>query len=113
MKKFVGFFLAVMMAVTFVGCNGKRLENKEPQVDFSGDTVMPIMKIDTISTDADAIDFATKPVSEHVSSQIASWTPNYRMPPAPYYEDCKITIEDSSANILLDSADDYLARDYQ
>lgn len=95
MKKLVVFLLAAMMVVTFVGCNNKKDEEK----------VMPIVKIDTVSSDADAIDFATKPVSEHVSTQIASWTPNYQMPPAPYYEDCKITIEDPSANVLLDSVE--------
>ena len=66
---------------------------------------MPILKIDTVSADDDAMDFAIKPVSEHVSMQIASWTPNYEMPPAPYYEDCKITIEDLSGSIVLDSAE--------
>jgi len=105
MKKLVGFFLAIMMVVTFVGCNGKTDENKKIEVDFSEDKAMPIMKINTVSTDDDAIDFATKPVSEHVSKQIASWTPNYQMPPAPYYEDCKITIEDPYANVLLDPAE--------
>ena len=95
MKKLVVFFLAIMMVVSFIGCNDKTDE----------ENVMPIMKIDTVSTDDAAIDFATKPVSEHVSEQIASWTPNYQMPPAPYYEDCKITIEDPSANVLLDSVE--------
>ena len=105
MKKLVVFLLAVMMVVTFVGCNHKTDENQKNEVDVSEEQVMPIVKIDTVSTEADAIDFATKPVSEHVSTQIASWTPNYQMPPAPYYEDCIITIEDPSANVLLDSAE--------
>ena len=105
MKKSVGFFLAIMMVVTFVGCNDKTDESNKIEVGLSEEKVMPIMKIDTVSTDEDAIDFATKPVSEHVSTQIASWTPNYEMPPAPYYEECKITIEDASANVLLDSAE--------
>lgn len=104
MKKIVSLFLVIMMAVTFVGCNDRKDENK-PKVDFSQENVMPILKINTVSTSENAINFATKPVSEHVSKQIASWTPNYQMPPAPYYEGCKITIEDGSANILLDSAD--------
>lgn len=104
MKKLVVFFLAVMMTVTLAGCHEK-MEEKETMVEVSRENVMPILKINTVSTAADAIDFATKPVSEHVSSQIASWTPGYEMPPAPYYVDCKITMEDPSGNILLDCAE--------
>ena len=105
MKRTVVFFLLVMMAVTFVGCNENIDQNYIPEVDLSGEKVMPIMKIDTVSTEEDVIDFAIKPVSEHVSKQIASWTRDYQIPPAPYYEDCKITLEDTSGNILLDAAE--------
>ena len=105
MKKVIGILLAMIMVVIFAGCNAKTNESATPKVDFSGEKVMPILKIDTVSTAANVMDFAAKPVSEHVSKQIASWTPNYQMPPAPYYEECKITIEDTSGNILLDSAE--------
>ena len=105
MKRLLCLFLIMMMAVAFIGCNDEKDEIKHTKVDFHGDKVMPIMRIDTISTADGATDFATKPVSIHVSRQIASWTPNYQMPPAPYYVDCKITLEDPSANILLDGAD--------
>ena len=105
MKKVIGILFAMIMVVFFAGCNAKTNENATPKVDFSGEKVMPILKIDTVSTAANVLDFAAKPVSEHVSKQIASWTPNYQMPPAPYYEECKITIEDPSGNILLDSAE--------
>ncbi len=64
---------------------------------------MATVYINTVSTDSDAINFVTKPVSGHVSSQIASWTPNYVMPPEPYYEPCTVTLNDSEGNVLLDS----------
>ena len=105
MKKTFAFFLAIMMAVTFAGCTANIDENYLPETELSQEKVMPIIKIDTVSMDEDAIDFATKPVSEHVSKLIASWTPDYQIPPAPYYVDCKITLEDTSANILLDAAE--------
>ncbi len=64
---------------------------------------MATVYINTVSTDSDAINFVTKPVSGHVSSQIASWTPHYVMPPEPYYEPCTVTLNDSEGNVLLDS----------
>lgn len=63
---------------------------------------MPVLSI--VTADG-TTDFATKPVAEHVSSQIATWTPNYVMPPAPYYVDCKISLADGDDTVLLDSAE--------
>jgi len=72
--------------------------------EISNDTTMPVLYINTASTDKNAIDFVTKPVAPHVSEQIASWTPGYRMPPAPYYENCTITLKDNG-NTLLDNTE--------
>ena len=55
-------------------------------------TSLPVIAIQTVSTDKNVMDFVTKPVAGHVSSQIATWTPGYKMPPEPYYEDCKVTV---------------------
>ena len=50
------------------------------------------------------MDFVTKPVTTHVANSIASWTPNYVMPPAPYYEDCTVSVTyDANSEPLLDS----------
>ncbi len=68
-----------------------------------GTEKLAVLSIDTVNTDS--LDFVTKPVSEHVSSQIASWTPGYVMPPAPYYELCKITLSDADKNVLLSEAE--------
>ena len=105
MKKIFVFFTALMLALTLAGCGDKKDEKKKGEVDFSGEQVMPVLSIDTVSEEKDAINFATKPVSEHVSKQIASWTPNYKMPPAPYYEECKISLEGTDETVLLDSVD--------
>ncbi len=66
---------------------------------------MAILEIRTVNTDKNAIDFVTKPVAEHVSEQIATWTPNYEMPPSPYYETCNITLTDTDKNVLLNSVE--------
>ncbi len=69
------------------------------------DTVMPILEINTKSQEKNALDFAIKPVSKHVSEKIASWTPGYRMPPEPYYEDCVVSLKDADEKVLLSGAD--------
>ena len=66
--------------------------------------VMPVLAIQTVSTDKKAIDFATKPVARHVAQSIASWTPGYKMPKAPYYEACTVTLTDKGGSTLIDSA---------
>lgn len=51
------------------------------------------------------MDFVEKPVAPHVAADIATWTPNYEMPPAPYYEDCLVTVKDKNDNITIENAD--------
>lgn len=65
---------------------------------------LPVLSIVTINTDPNALDFVTKPVARHVSEQIATWTPNYVMPPEPYYETCRITLTDTDGTVLTDGA---------
>lgn len=105
-KRFTSLLLAIVMAIAMVGCSdSEKTEGEKTGEEFVGEVVMPTIRIDTVSREENAIDFATKPVSGHVSQQIASWTPGYKMPPEPYYEDCKITLEDVNRTFLLDSAD--------
>lgn len=65
---------------------------------------MPTIDIKTKDNGSDAPDFVTKPVARYVAEQIASWTPNYVMPPEPYYADCFISVTDVNDNPLIDSA---------
>lgn len=67
--------------------------------------VLPVLSIETKSKDANVLDFINKPVAGHVSEAIASWTPNYKIPPEPYYEDCTITLKDKNGEVTVDSAD--------
>ncbi len=68
-------------------------------------SVLPVLSIETKSKDENVLDFITKPVAGHVSEDIASWTPKYKIPPEPYYEDCTITLKSKYGDIMLDSAE--------
>lgn len=59
---------------------------------------MPVVNIQTKNTDS--LDFVTKPVTRLVAERIATWTPNYRMPPEPYYEDCTVSVTDGGKTVL-------------
>lgn len=65
-------------------------------------STLPVLSIETVNQEDNVLDFVTKPVASHVSEQIASWTPNYTMPPAPYYEMCSLSLKDAENNLLLD-----------
>ena len=67
-------------------------------------TVLPVLSIRTDRQGADALDFFTEPVAPHVADLIASWTPGYVRPPAPYYEPCTVTLTDTGQQVLLDGA---------
>lgn len=66
---------------------------------------VPVIEINTKNTSPDALDFVTKPVTRHVAEAIASWTPGYKIPPEPYYEECTVNVFDKDNNCLIDSAD--------
>lgn len=58
-----------------------------------------VIEIETKSDDPNVLDFVKKPVSKHISQQIASWTPGYTMPPEPYYEDCTVTVRNKDGTV--------------
>lgn len=64
-----------------------------------------VLSINTKSDAEDALDFVTEPVSRYVAESIASWTPGYKIPSEPYYEECTITLTDADDNVMLDSVD--------
>lgn len=106
MRKIIGWIMSLTMALTLVGCSGSSdTSDIGQQTDIAGDTPLPVISIQTKTQGADALDFVTKPVSEHVSEQIASWTPDYVYPPAPYYEECSISLTNAEDKLLLDAVD--------
>lgn len=66
---------------------------------------LPVIRIETVSQGADALDFVTKPVARHVAESIASWTPGYQIPPEPSYQDCRVSIIEPQADALPVPAD--------
>lgn len=74
----------------------------EPAADVK---CMPIVSIQTKDGGSDAMDFVTKPVKRLVSEKIATWTPNYAMPPEPYYTDCSVSLKGADDKLLIDGLD--------
>lgn len=66
---------------------------------------MPVLSIMTSDQGSGSLDFVTKPVTRHVAVAKASWTPGYKIPPEPYYEECTVTLTDTDNSVLLDSAE--------
>ena len=65
---------------------------------------MQRLSIQTVSTDPNALDFATVPITDFVSENMSYWKDNFTVPAAPYYEACTVTLRDPDGTILLDSA---------
>lgn len=101
MKRLFLVFFAVSVLALLSGCSGSHTSQ---EIDLSQLNDLPVISIETNSTDKNVMDFVTKPVTRHVAESIASWTPNYEMPPAPYYEACTVTLTDTDKTVLLDAA---------
>lgn len=107
MKHRFQYILLFLFFFALSGCSGSDAEDSvetRPSVDMSVYTDIPVLSIETKNTAKNAMDFVTKPVSGHVSSAIASWTPGYIMPPEPYYEACSVTLTDKDGTVLLNGA---------
>ena len=102
MKRPLFFLFTLTMFTILSGCSGS---DTPPEIDLSQLNDLPVISIETKSNAKNAMDFVTKPVAAHVSEAIASWTPGYVMPPAPYYEACTVTLTDTDQTVLLDVAD--------
>lgn len=126
-KKLAAAFAVGLALIGFAGCNSggvsessqksapaesKTQTQSAPSIDasspaeFAADAnCMPIVNIQTKDGGSNAMDFVTKPVKRLVSEKIASWTPNYVMPPEPYYTDCSVSLTDVDDKLLIDAAD--------
>ncbi len=92
------YILILTLSCSFAACSGK----DTPSVDLTQLTDLPVLSIQTVSDAKDVMNFVTEPVAPHVAESIASWTPGYEMPPAPYYEPCTVTLTDTDRTTLLD-----------
>jgi len=80
-------------------------EPQEPKVidpsKFKTSGTLPIVNINTVSGKSDAI---TEPVSKMLSDILASLVPGFVPPPAPYYDECTVTVTDVEGKSLMDKA---------
>ncbi len=65
---------------------------------------VPVIAIETVSKEANAMDFVTLPTAKHVAKSIASWNHGYTIPPEPYYEACTVTVTDTAGKVTVDNA---------
>ena len=82
-------------------------ENSTPAEEQDSDTGkgVALISIETINKAENVMDFVEKTVAPHVAADIATWTPNYVMPPEPYYEYCLVTVKDKNGNTTIENAD--------
>ncbi len=82
MKHMKALRLALLMAVVLLlCCTGAQAAGKR---------LMPLISIKTV-TKGEGTRFVTEPIKGNVSAAIASWTPDYIIPPEPYYVDCTVS----------------------
>lgn len=118
MKKISIVVCAALLVLALCGCknemvssdtssknNGDISSEANKELFMEAGDGMPVLTITTNNRKGDALDFVTKPVARFVAEQIATWTPNYVMPPEPYYEECKITLTDENGTVTLSGAD--------
>lgn len=99
MKRFPKSIVWFLLGCFLTGCSGKATSQT---IDYDLLNDIPVLTIETQSTAPDVMDFVTKPVATHVARSIASWTPGYEIPPAPYYEACTVSLIDTGKTVLLD-----------
>ena len=69
------------------------------------ETTLPTLSISTKNTSSDVLKFVDEPITRHVAETIASYTPNYKIPIEPYYEECIVTLSDPNGSSLLSPSD--------
>ena len=104
--------ISVLSAVSVIlcGCSASSKAETPSQIQQAAEFTseqqsMPVLSIETKNKSDNVLDFVTEPFALHVSEAIASWTPGFEIPPAPYYEDCSVTLRDKDGNTILEPAD--------
>ena len=72
MKHTKAFLAALLLTALLLFCAGAQ----------AGGRLMPLVSIKTVDK-KEGTRFVTEPVKGNVSAAIASWTPNYKIPPEP------------------------------
>jgi hypothetical protein len=97
MKQVVfGIFLSLTFALSVFAKPG---EIRKPNINFEASTTKNIAVI-KINTKTGSNDFATKPVASVVTDARKTWG-DVRDDPAPWYEDCTVTVTDGNKKEVL------------
>lgn len=99
MKYILKLSFVFLLGCFLCGCSSQ--DTTEPPM--TTEASLPAVYIETVSQEANVMDFVTKPVARHVAEAISSWTPGYEMPPEPYYEACSISLVNVDGTKMLDS----------
>ncbi|MBR4086046.1 MAG: CotH kinase family protein [Lachnospiraceae bacterium] len=106
MKRFLRYSLLFLVCVGIFSACGQKEEAEKDSVSVEDATgTIPVLSIETVNQESSKMDFVTRPVAKHVAQAIASWTPDYVMPPEPYYEDCTITLTDADEKVVIDKVE--------
>ena len=98
--------LLLFILLMLCGCKNTSASDKSnDSVSLNEKSGIPVVSITTNNRTESVMDFVTKPIAGFVAEMIASWTPDYVMPPAPYYEECKITVTDADGRVTLSDTD--------
>lgn len=116
-------FVLILAAATLAACSAFPQANQNPGKPDEGEVysrdarvelgnlekeingTMPVISIQTVESTSNSLKFIDEPISKHVAQDIASWTPNYKMPPEPYYVNCRISVLNQDQETELDNAD--------
>jgi len=99
MKRCTKLPILLLLGILLCACSK---QNEGQNLDDINST-LPVISIETVSRDADVMDFVTKPIAGHIASELASSTPDYQIPPEPYSEDCIISLTNIDGTKMLDS----------
>ena len=60
--------------------SNESIGNSDNAVPEGAGSEVPLLEIETVSKESNAMDFITKPINGYVAKSIASWTPGFKIP---------------------------------
>lgn len=117
MKNICKLLSLPLLAAVLFSCTAEKKHNKKEKEPVSYEAVLstndayeaetvplPVLSIETKSKDKNVMEFVKEPVAEHVANVIRLGDRSFNAP-APYYEDCMVSVTGSDGKKQLDSAD--------
>ena len=95
MKRCIELPILLLLVLLLCSCSK---QNEGLSLDDINST-LPVISIETVNHSANAMDFVTKPVAGHISSE----TPDYATAPEPYFVDCIISLTNIDGTKMLDA----------